>query len=411
MDEYILNLFIIGLLLLVVTLGSGWIKRLPLTYSIIYLIVGIALGPHGFKLIDLRPDAQFLERLTEFAVIVSVFGCGLKINRPLKLQAWQTTIRLIGFLMPFSIFCLAVLAHWLFGMGWGTAILLGAILSPTDPVLASEVQLAHVEDKDELRFSLTSEGGLNDSLAFPFVYFGISALKDGNWDNWFKHWVAVDLIWAIAAGVVMGILVAKAIVWCDCSLQKRRKADDLLEDFVALGLILLTYSLTELVHGYGFLAVFVAGLLVEQSYCIDRRKRLAQLKFTEQNEKLLEITTILLLGALLSIEPIVNYLGQSLLIAGLLFFIIRPLGMWIGTINSNLPTSTKHLIGWFGIRGIGSIYYLSYALGESLDGAVGEQISWITLTVVVISIIVHGISAAPLMNWYEKQETSGKQLV
>ncbi|WP_036478217.1 sodium:proton antiporter [Myxosarcina sp. GI1] len=411
MDEYILNLLIIGLLLLVVTLGSGWINRLPLSYSLIYLIVGIALGPYGFKLIEIRPDAQFLERLTEFVVIVSVFGCGLKVNRPLKLQTWQTTIRLIGFLMPFSILCLAVLAHWVFGMGWGAAILLGAILSPTDPVLASEVQLANVEDKDELRFSLTSEGGLNDSLAFPFVYFGISALKDSNWDNWFKQWVAVDLIWAVVAGVVMGIVVAKVIVWCDSTLQKRRKADELLEDFLAISLILLSYSLTELIHGYGFLAVFVSGLIVEQSYCIDRQKRLAQLKFTQQNEKLLEVTTILIIGTILSIEPIVNYLGQSLLLAGLLFFIIRPIGIWLGTINSNLPTSTKHLVGWFGIRGIGSIYYLTYALGESLDGPVAEQISWITFTVVVISIVVHGISAAPLMKWYEKQETSGKQLV
>lgn len=411
MDEYILNLLVIGLLLLVVTLGSGWIKRLPLSYSLIYLAVGIALGPYGFKLVEMKPDAQFLERLSEFVVIVSVFSCGLKINRPFKPEAWQTTIRLIGFLMPFCIFGLAAIAHWVLGMGWGAAILLGAILAPTDPVLASEVQLSHVEDKDELRFSLTSEGGLNDSLAFPFVYFGIFALKDNNWNNWFEQWVAIDLIWAIAAAIVMGIAVAKVIVWCDCTLQKRRKADDLLEDFLAISLILLTYSLTELVNGYGFLAVFIAGAIVQHSYCVDRQKRQAQLKFTEQNEKLLEVTTILIIGTILSIEPIGKYLGQSLLIAGLLFFIIRPLGVWLATLNSTLPKSTKQLLSWFGIRGIGSIYYLTYALGESLEGTVGEQISWITFTVVVVSIIIHGISAAPLMDWYEKQKTSGKQLV
>jgi NhaP-type Na+/H+ or K+/H+ antiporter len=141
-------------------------------------------------------------------------------NRPLKLWAWKNTARLIGFLMPISIFAIAAACHWLLGFGWGAAILLGGILAPTDPVLASEVQLVHVEDNDELRFGLTSEGGLNDALAFPFVYFGLYWLKDSNWENWFKEWVAIDLLWAVAAGIVMGILVAKAIVWIDQRLQR-----------------------------------------------------------------------------------------------------------------------------------------------------------------------------------------------
>jgi NhaP-type Na+/H+ or K+/H+ antiporter len=174
---YILDLLVIGLLLLGVTLGSGWISRLPLSYALIYLVVGIGLGSYGVKLIQLRPDAEFLERLTELVVIISVFGCGLKMNRPFKLWAWQTTARLIGFLMPISIFALAAICHWVMGFDWGAAVLLGAILAPTDPVLASEVQLAHVEDQDELRFGLTSEGGLNDALAFPFVYLGFIGSK------------------------------------------------------------------------------------------------------------------------------------------------------------------------------------------------------------------------------------------
>ena len=198
MDIYILDLLVIGLLLLIVTLGSGWISRLPLSFALIYLLVGIFLGPYGVKLLQLRPDAEFLERLTEFVVLISLFSCGLKMNRNLYLGAWRSTVRLIGFLMPISIFAIAAVGHWLLKMEWGPAILLGAILAPTDPVLASEVQISHVEDRDELRFGLTSEGGLNDALAFPFVYFGIRALKDSNWDNWFKQWVAVDLIWAIA---------------------------------------------------------------------------------------------------------------------------------------------------------------------------------------------------------------------
>lgn len=412
-DIYIIDLLVIGILLLGVTLGSGWISRLPLSFALIYLVVGIFLGPYGLGLIELRRDevfnAEFLERLTEFVVIISVFSCGLKIVMPLNLAVWDITVRLIGFLMPISIFGLAAVGKLFLGMDWGAAILLGAILAPTDPVLASEVQLTDTNDQDELRFGLTSEGGLNDALAFPFVYFGLYALKDNNWDNWFKQWVLVDLIWAIASGIVMGIIVAKAVVWIDKRIQKRRSVDELMEDFIAIGAILLTYSLTEIVNGYGFLAVFVAGLVVQKSYK-NPEQPLAQLEFLERVEKLLEVGTILLLGSILLWPQMLKYAPQSLLVIVLLFFVIRPLGVWISTIGKrpvdlsrrSLNSGTRWLFGWFGIRGVGSLYYLGYAFGHGLKGEIGEQIAWITYTTIVVSVIVHGISATPLMNWYER---------
>ncbi|MBD2180770.1 cation:proton antiporter [Aerosakkonema funiforme] len=411
MDIYILDLLVIGLLLLIVTLGSGWIARLPLSFALIYLIVGILLGPYGIHLIKLRPDAEFLERLTEFVVIVSLFSCGLKMNRRLNFWSWSSTVRLIGFLMPISIFAIAAVGHWFLKMEWGPAILLGAILAPTDPVLASEVQLSHIEDKDELRFGLTSEGGLNDALAFPFVFFGIYWLQKGNnWQSWFKEWVAVDLIWAVAAGIVMGIAVAKAVVWIDKQLQKHRPVDELMEDFVAISIILLTYSLTEIVNGYGFLAVFVAGIVAQRSYR-DPKKRLSQLEFIERIEKLMEVGTILLLGSLLRLPQIQQFAGQGLLVAGLLIFIIRPIGAWICTIGEGLLSTTRWLYGWFGIRGVGSIYYLCYAFGNGLKNELGEQIAWITYITIVISVVLHGISATPLMNWYEDNIKSRRQNV
>ncbi|PSF38901.1 sodium:proton antiporter [Aphanothece hegewaldii CCALA 016] len=403
MDNYILILLVIGSLLLFVTLGSGWISRLPLSYALIYLIIGIILGPYGIQLIKIRPDADFLERLTEFVVIVSLFSCGLKMNRPLNALAWNSTIRLIGFLMPISIFALAFLDQWLLGLEFGTAVLLGAILAPTDPVLASEVQIKHPEDGDELRFGLTSEGGLNDALAFPFVYFGLYWLKDSNWQNWFKDWVLVDLIWASAAGMIMGILVAKAVVWLDQRLHLSNidSLDELMEDFIALSIIFLTYSLTELVNGYGFLAVFVAGIVTQRSYRTPEKPH-NQLEFIERLEKLLEVGTILLLGSILRFEPILFYLSQSLMIAGLLFFVIRPLGAWISTIGDRFVLR-RFLFGWFGIRGVGSLYYLFYAFGKGLKGELGEQIAWITLTTIALSVIIHGITTTPIMNWYERQ--------
>ncbi len=409
-DIYILDLLVIGLLLLMVTLGSGWISRLPLSFALIYLVVGIILGPYGFKLIQLKPDANFLERATELVVIISVFSCGLKMNRPLKLWAWGITARLIGFLMPISIVAIAAVGHWLLGIRWGAAILLGAILAPTDPVLASEVQLSDINDDDELRFGLTSEGGLNDALAFPFVYFGLYWLKDPNWESWFKKWVGVQLIWEIAAGIIMGIVVARAIVWLDRKIQKRRPADNLMEDFVAIATILLTYSLTEIVNGYGFIAVFVAGIVVARAYH-DPEKRLSQLEFLERIEKLMEVGTILLLGSILRLQPMLAFAGNSLIVAGLLLFVIRPVGAWISTIGANPPVEirrrmhpkTRLLLGWFGIRGVGSIYYLCYAFGEGLKDQLGEQIAWITYTTIVISVILHGVTSTPLMKWYERR--------
>ncbi|HEY9847529.1 MAG TPA: cation:proton antiporter, partial [Candidatus Caenarcaniphilales bacterium] len=253
-DIHILYLLASGLLLLSITLGSGWIRHLPLSYAQIYLIVGIVLGPYGFQLVDFRPDAKSLLQLTELVVIVSLFSCGLKMNRPLRPWAWQSTVRLIGFLMPISIFAIAAVGHWLLRLDWGAAVLLGAILAPTDPVLASEVQISDMEDRDELRFGLTSEAGLNDALAFPFVYFGLHWLEDSNWQHWFNQWVAYELLWRIAAGIVMGVVVPKGVVWINQKLQQARPIDELLEDFVALSTIFLTYSLTEVVKGYGFLA-------------------------------------------------------------------------------------------------------------------------------------------------------------
>ena len=405
MSPYILLILAAGLLLLTVTLGSGWIARLPFSYAIIYLVVGILLGSQVTGLINLDISTKVVERITEMVVIISVFGCGLKMNRRLNLSAWNTTARLIGFVMPISIVALSAVAHWLLGMSWGAAILLGAILAPTDPVLASEVQLAHIKDKNELRFGLTSEGGLNDALAFPFVYFGIYALKDNNWDNWFKQWVLVDVFWAIIAGIVMGIVVAKAVIWIDRQLQRQEKADELMEDFVALSAIFLTYSLTELVNGYGFLAVFVAGWLMQNKYyhAKENEKRLDQLEFIEQIEKLLEVGTIVLLGTVLTINPVFDYLGQGLLIAAFLIFIIRPLGAAISLLGSKVSPINRIFIGWFGIRGVGSLYYLNYAVGKEIESSIAEQITWISIITVVFSILLHGISSSPLMMWYKKR--------
>jgi NhaP-type Na+/H+ or K+/H+ antiporter len=399
-DAYILGLLIIGGLLLTVGWGSEWIKRLPLTYAILYLVIGVALGPYGIELIPLQPSTAFIERFAEFVVIVSLYNCGLKISRPPKRHLWESTIRLIGFLMPLSILAVAAVGHWLVQLPWGAALLLGAVLSPTDPVLASEVQLDHAEDPNELRFGLTSEGGLNDALAFPFVYFGLYWIQNPNLDNWFRQWVAIDLFWAIGAALAMGYGVARGGIWVNHQIRQARGLNDVMADLVAIGIILLTYGITEVVNGYGFLAVFVAGYVVQQKGCYPDQRR-SQHQFSTQIEKLLEIGTILLLGALLRVDQVTQFLPHALIVAGLLFFIIRPLGAWVSTIGGHFHPGTRLLFGWFGIRGIGSIYYLSYAVTHGLPAALLAPLRWIVYLTLLLSIIIHGISATPLVSWHE----------
>ncbi|MEO0456534.1 MAG: sodium:proton antiporter [Cyanobacteria bacterium P01_A01_bin.114] len=409
MSLYIFSLLVVGLVLLTVTLGSGWISRLPVSYALIYLLVGVFLGPYGIEFLSNRPSSEFIERLTEFVVIVSVFGCGLKMNRPMTFAAWQTPARLIGFLMPVSIVAIALSAHLFLQFDWGAAILLGAILAPTDPVLASEVQLAHTEDQDDFRFGITSEGGLNDSLAFPFVYFGLKAIENPDWSSWFRQWLLIDFVWAIAAGIAMGFAVASLLLWLDKHVQRSQPTEDLMEDLIALSTILLTYSLTELINGYGFLAVFVAGLTVRKHYHTEHHRKKAQLHFIEQVEKLLEVVAILLLGSLLRFNAIGNYLMDAFMMSGLLLLVIRPLGAQLSLVGSSLPATKRWLIGWFGIRGLGSLYYLTYALGKGLSGDVAERLTWIVYMVIALSICLHGVTASPLMGWYRARQKSRQE--
>lgn len=407
MSIYIFSLLVVGIVLLTVTLGSGWISRLPVSYALIYLIVGIFLGPYGINFLNHRPNAEFIERFTEFLVLVSVFSCGLKMNRPLNFAAWQTPARLIGFLMPLSIAAIAIVAHLGLQLDWGAAILLGAILAPTDPVLASEVQIADSDDHDELRFGLTSEGGLNDALAFPFVYFGLYLSQKPNWEGWLRQWLLIDLVWAILAGIIMGVVVANVILWIDRRVQRSRPSEALMEDLVALSTILLTYSLTELINGYGFLAVFVAGLSVRKNYHTEHRRKANQIHFLEQIEKLLEVVAILLLGSFLRFEAIGQYFFDALWVGGCLFFVIRPLGTQLSLLGSPLPLLTRWLLGWFGIRGLGSLYYITYAMGHSIKSEMAERLAWIVYTILVFSIFLHGVTATPLMAWYHNRLGKG----
>ncbi len=317
-------MLIIGVLLITMVLSGTLLKRLPLSSAMLYLAVGFALGPTGWAVLAPHPlnHAALLERVAEVAVLISLFSVGLKLGLPLSNRHWLLPLRLAFVSMTLTVALIAAAAMLIFGLPPGAAVLLGAILAPTDPVLASAVQVESSGDRDRLRFSLTGEGGLNDGAAFPFVMLGLGmlGLHDLGTGGW--RWLAVDLFWATAGGLLIGGLLGTLIGRLVVYLRARHRESVGLDEFLALGLIALAYGSAVLGHAYGFLAVFAAGLALrrvkEQSGgprappAVTVRKSgghadrasanmmHAVTGFNEQLERIGELAVVLVVGAMLS---------------------------------------------------------------------------------------------------------------
>ncbi|MGV3774955.1 MAG: cation:proton antiporter [Verrucomicrobiales bacterium] len=402
-----------GVMLLIVFTDIA-LKKLPVTAALLYLVLGILLGPLVLHQITLNPVefSPFIERLTETAVIVSLFTAGLKLHPNLRLKKWRIPLRL-AFLSMFIGVCLtAVAGYFLLSLPLGAAVLLGAILAPTDPVLASEVQLNDPEDTDRVRFGLTGEAGFNDGTAFPFVMLGLGLLGLHELGAYGWRWLVVDVIWAIAGGLgigaVLGKLTGKLIVY----IRHVRKETIERDEFIALGLIAFSYGAAVLLHTYGFLAVFAAALALrheeaaghakyheDQEEVKGKEQMRTVLRTNQQLERVLEIGLVLLVGGMLSRE----FLAKEVMwLAPLLFLLIRPISVLLFTGGCNATPYQKGMISWFGIRGIGSLYYLTYAIEHGLPDELAHKLTALVLSIMAISIIVHGISVTPIMELYKK---------
>jgi NhaP-type Na+/H+ or K+/H+ antiporter len=419
-----------GVILIAMALSGSLLGRLPLSASMIYVVAGAVVGPLGLGLLALDPVGQagVLELITEAAVVISLFTAGLKLRLPLGDRSWLLPIRLATVSMVLTVGLLAVVGTVLLGLPVGAAVLLGAILAPTDPVLASDVQVSHAHDRDRLRFTLTGEAGLNDGTAFPFVLLGMGLLGLHELGGGLR-WVAVDVVWAVAAGLALGAVFGTAVARLVVYLRSRHREALGLDEFLALGLIGISYGSAVAIGAYGFLAVFAAGLAlrrverattgdeppeeVADMAVVGRHDEVATrpetapafmaqalLTFNEQLERIGEVAVVLIVGATLTIvgmPPAVAWLVP------LLFLVIRPVSVVVGLLGAPVSRPELLLTGWFGIRGIGSVYYLSYAVTHGLDPATARTIASLTLAVVAVSIVVHGISVTPLMRRYEER--------
>jgi NhaP-type Na+/H+ or K+/H+ antiporter len=393
----------------------------------VYLIAGVALGPSGFGLwhLDVMRDGVLLEHLTEVAVLISLFTAGMKMDLPFRDVRWRIPLQLATVSMLMTVALITLIGVVGLGLSLGAALLLGAILAPTDPVLASDVQLIHPGDRDRLRLGLTGEGGLNDGTAFPFVMLGLGLLGlhplgDGGW-----RWWTVDVLWAVAGGLglgyMLGSLTSRAVLYLRVQHREALGSDE----FIALGLIALTYGLSLLTLTYGFLAVFAAGLALRRSdiptpktadlnnaqLTADDKKATGSKapehlmreveRFNTQLESIAEIAIVLVLGVLLAS---IQIRVEVLWFVPLLFLVVRPVSVYVGLLGADVRQSQRRLMAWLGIRGIGSLYYLLYAINHKIEPALAQQLLSITAAAIVASIFVHGLSVTPLLQWYEKRK-------
>ena len=426
---------IAGLVLVLMAVLGTMVKRLPLSTSMIYLAIGILLAPGmpGDMAVDIMRDASLIEHITEGAVLVSLFATGLKLRIPFRDRRWVLPVRLATVSMAATVMLIAVLAVMLLGIAWGPAILLGAIISPTDPVLASDVQVANPYDRDHLRFGLTGEAGMNDGTAFPFVMLGLGLSGLHDLGTLGSRWLLVDVLWAVAAGIAVGTILGWAVARLVLYLRQTHNEAIGMDEFLALGLIALSYGIALMIDGYGFLAVFAAGVALRSVERADTppqenpKKEVeeagkpdvathpdtapaymakALLTFNEQIERILEIAVVVLIGTLL---PAVTFTVTGAVFVALLLVVIRPVSVLLGCRGSSISRTQKAMTAWFGVRGVGSLYYLAYAITHGLAGEDARLIADYALLTIATSIVLHGISVTPLMALYERRRRVAAQ--
>jgi NhaP-type Na+/H+ or K+/H+ antiporter len=397
---------LVGLLLILIGLTDTWRRELPVSTAAIYLLAGHLLGPEvaGFIDLDLPRDAALLERLCEAAVLLSLFAVGLRLRAPLIDPIWRAPVVMATLTMVLTVAILWA-AGLALGLALGPALLLAAALAPTDPVLASDVQVDHERDRDRLRFSLSAEAGLNDGTAAPVVMLalGLMGLHDLGEAGW--RWWTLDLLWPALAGLAvgwgLGFAFSRLVVW----LRRERDQAQGMESFLALGLISLTYGVSLLLHAYGFLAVFAAGLAMRQ---VERREpqgdpagymTRAVLDFTLDTEKLAELVVMIVVGTLLTREA---FTPTSIGVALVVFCVARPLAVAATTWRVQLSRPQRRLAAWFGVRGVGSMYYLAFAASHGAEGLPLGPVADAVLVTITLSVLLHGSSARPVMRLYRR---------
>ncbi len=433
---------LVGALLLARGMMASLLKYLPVTPAIVYLLVGLLVGPTVLNWFHFNPlkESALLETLTEVVVLISLFSAGVKMPAPFSFARWRAPVLLATVSMAASVALIAAFACYLLDLPLGAGILLGAILAPTDPVLATDVQTRNPDDRDQLRFTLTCEAGMNDGSAFPFVMLGLGLLGLHDLGEFGQRWVLVEVLWATVAGIAIGVAAGVALAHVGRKLRGHPPKHELMNDFLGLGLIGVVYGVSVLADAWGFLAVFAAAVALRQTElklinaaaalpstlanagqagasnavlvaaapgaAVDPPQFEAaatiserSLVFKEHLERLSELMLVLLIGGTMFAS---SWSWRAVALALFLFVVVRPASAMLGLAGTRTTWRIRGLVGWFGVRGIGSLYYLMFAIQHGLPEPLALELIELTLIVVTLSIFVHGISVKPLLAYFWK---------
>lgn len=399
--SYVIGLIFLGIAILAGIGALSHERERAFSASLVYLGLGAAaavvIAIADIAWVDPIKDHSLIERLAEIVVIIALFGAGLKIERPLERGPWSSVVRLLALTMPLTIGAVFVFGSEVIGLSVGAAIVLGAILAPTDPVLAGDIGVGPPgeEDKHEPSFSITGEAGLNDGLAYPFLILGLFSLELGGSD-WLGEWLWADVLYAILVGAAIGAAAGYLLAAAAVRLRDRRLLATAFDGWLAIPAILIIYGLAEAAGAYGFIAAFAGGLAFrryERGHEYNERVH----EGAEVAEKIGELAAILLLGSMLTLSGLEAPGFAGWCLVALLLFVIRPAAVLISFLGSSLPRDERLFIAWFGVRGVGSLYYLAVAVGSGfLPGEEAAIVAWTAIGAVIVSIVVHGTTASPL---------------
>lgn len=407
MSQYILMMLIAGIASIGMAFIPSLAKKIGLSYAIVYVGIGVLfylLRPSALPAALPQQDNTLVLHLTELIVIISLMGTGIKIDRSFSFKKWSTPLRLIFIAMILAISISAVLGVFVLGLTLSSALLLAAVLAPTDPVLAADVQVGppNERSKSEPRFALTSEAGLNDGMAFPFTWLAIVVASQGISTSSMWHWTWYYLIFKIALGLLIGWLCGKLVGYLVFSVSEKYRLLKASDGFLAISLTLVTYALAESFHAYGFIAVFVAGLTLR--HCEKGHEYHQQLhSFTDQMERMLLAVLLIFFGGTL-VGGVLGPLTFKMALVSIGFLLlVRPLTSFLSLLGSSTSPAEKLAISFFGIRGMGSIYYLAFAFEEVKFAQ--QDVLWAMVSfTVLISIILHGLTATPIMKRFSSSK-------
>lgn len=395
------------------TLIMAWLpsisQKIKISSPVILLLIGFLMFAMGFPLNwpeEIWND-KWLMYFSETIVIISLMGAGLKIGATYDLRSWRKPLLLVFVTMPLCMISAYYLGSYFLVLSLPSSLLLAAVLAPTDPVLAAEVQLddplKEKSAEDKIRFPLTAEAGLNDGIAFPFSYLAVMVAQAGGWAAFsFTDWFLDKFLLKIFLGIIFGIIIGRLIGYALDRIYSITGVKTF-AGFLALSLTVFTYGVTELLHGYGFLAVFFAGFSLRYYEKVSGDYKKILHDFVTEVEHLLLVVWIILFGAsiLNGVLTLTDWKGIVFALAFVL--VIRPLAGMIGLLGVKDEFKNKLAVSFFGIRGIGSVFYLSWAFVQFSDFGQKGELYAITSYIILFSIIIHGITAPATIHYFRRK--------